>query len=134
MSAERFYTIAACAVVAVGLILAFAYLGSPSHARAVALDRLRTRDLETIASRLDRHGSLPSRLPENLAETDPTTHQAYSYKRVDARHYQLCATFETASVKRIENVPDVGPGYATYQYVPRNWSHPGGYHCFSLDI
>jgi hypothetical protein len=133
MSAERLYTVAACTAVAAGLILAFAYLGSPSHARAVALDRRRIVDLETIAYRLDQHRSLPPRLPD-LLETDPTTHQAYYYKRLDTRHYQLCATFETASEKRIESVPDAGRGYTTYQYAPRNWSHPSGRHCFSLDI
>ncbi len=134
MSAERLYVVTACAIVAVGLILAFAYLGSPGHARAVALDRVRIHALETIASRLDKHGSLPSRLPKNLMESDPTTHQAYNYRRLDARHYQLCATFETASEKHIENVPDVGDGYVNYQYAPRNWSHPAGHHCFYLDI
>lgn len=118
MTAGRFFAWASSAMVAVGVILSFAFIGTPSHARAIALDRRRVSDLETIADHLEQErGDLPSRLPEILSKADPATHQVYYYKRLGVNRYELCADFAAHSEAGEED---------------ENWSHPAGRHCFSL--
>lgn len=131
MKLERVFAIAACVVVAIGLVLAFLVIGPPSHARLVALDTQRVTDLQSLASDLhDRFGDtnerLPKVLPGDLSERDPVTRREYEYRRIDARHYALCAVFALASES--EHI-------SRYPYSPPlNWPHGAGRTCYEFNI
>jgi hypothetical protein len=118
MSFGRGFLIAAVLAVAVGLIAGFTNIGSPGHAREVALDVQRANDLDTIGDALRvRYGKpgtvAPARLPSGIggsrsdgSETtsDPQTHQPYEYARIDDSHVKLCAIFALASDPRDDRV------------------------------
>lgn len=129
MKLERVFVVAACVVVALGLVLAFLVIGPPSHARLVALDQQRVRDLDNIVSRMhDRFGEgvgrLPQRLPTNLQARDPVTRRSYEYERLNAKNYTLCAWFA---------LPAEGDG--NEGAVGReNWPHGAGRTCYELNV
>jgi len=127
---ERVAAVAACALVTGGLVAGFVLGGSPQQARARALDRQRADDLQLIAERMVHAGSrAPEALPRSLharrldgsdATRDPATGVPYRYHRINAREYQLCATFSAAE---------------TEDGLWRNPMHPAGPGCmrFSVD-
>jgi hypothetical protein len=117
-------TIVVAAAVAGGVFV----LGSPSEERARRLDERRVQDLIGIQGAVDVYWSQHATLPPSLGELatepygklraqDPRTTEAYQYKLIDARKYELCATFERASP---EGVP----------YGDGRWAHGNGRQCF----
>ena len=114
MTFGRAFLLAAVLAVAVGLIAGFTNIGSPGHARLVALDTQRANDLQTIGTMLHaRYGKpgtvAPPRLPAGIGGSrsdgseianDPSTHQPYEYTRIDDSHVRLCADFALASDPR----------------------------------
>jgi len=103
---ERDRIFAGIATVAAGaaLILGFVGVGTPAHMRQLADDRRRVDDLNTLETLLTDFRANHPRLPPNLAELDepvlpkdPVSGKGYTYRPLDASHYQLCATFETDS-------------------------------------
>jgi hypothetical protein len=129
---NRLFGAATIAMVIAGVALAFAFLGTPAHQRLVALDDVRVSDLQRTASLLhDRYpnGGLPKFLPKDLALRDPVTKRSYEYRRSDAKHYVLCATFATGETA------DRGQVYpSAVQWVPRDWPHRGARTCYELDV
>jgi hypothetical protein len=118
------------------LVTALTLAGSPRAARARAADERRVQALQTISSAIDAyHGSqrhLPASL-EKLREqpavyvesiVDVSTGKPYEYRRLDAKSYQLCATFETDS----STLPAARPRFGNL------WNHPAGRHCFKLTV
>lgn len=105
-------------VVAVALVIwAFTIVSGPQLARARIADEQRLDDLGAITRLIDCHASYFGETPESLeamsealrarvlnrpveggcaGETpvDPATQAAYSYRRIDAATYELCATFD----------------------------------------
>ncbi len=129
MKLDRAFGIAACVVVVGGLVLAFLVIGSPGHARLIALDQQRVRDLDTIASGLrDRFGGttdgLPKLLPGDLTARDPVTGRRYEFQKIDAKHYTLCARFALAaeSADMAESSPWL------------KWPHGAGRTCYELNV
>ncbi len=107
-----------------GVALAFSVIGSPAHERALALDRKRVADLQKLEARVDQAywaKELPAVSPDSTLR-DPLTAKPYEYRRLDAMHYQLCATFQLASDKP---EGDIDP-FAS------NWSHRAGRSCYRL--
>jgi hypothetical protein len=140
MTAERVGALAACALVAAGVIAGCSLIGSPQHARAQSFDRRRSEDLGLLAQRLrfryadssgaSRSRRLPATLPRDLgavrsdgsdATRDPATGAVYRYLRDDARRFRLCATFALA-------------GDGTIDPVVGFERHPAGPSCFRLDV
>lgn len=127
MNSNRVFVLGAIVVVIGGLALAFAFLGTPSHQRLVSLDQKRLEGLQEIASSLhDRYqsGGLPRVLPRSAFANDADTVRDYEYRRVDATHYMLCATFSTNDGNRQEEV--VWPRHV--------WRHGSGHQCYKLDV
>ncbi|NEP18495.1 MAG: hypothetical protein F6J97_16600 [Leptolyngbya sp. SIO4C1] len=127
---KAFATVATLAVVS-GIVAGFWILGTPGRQRAIASDRQRLSDLQSIAQELHWRAEEQSdfTLPDNLdsiqQRRDPITDRPYEYMRLSAQIYELCATFETDS--------------STYPLRNRNpeaeqWEHPMGRHCFELDV
>jgi hypothetical protein len=123
------FALAAAAAIAGGLVL----VGSPSEARLRRLDDERVADLRRVSSVVGmfhaRTGSLPVSLDEVKRQgawpappVDPETGAAYEYRALEARRYELCATFSRASEEQPRGNTDVF------------WVHTEGRQCFPLDI
>jgi hypothetical protein len=136
MSRDRLAAVAACSLIAAGVVSALLLTGSPGHARTKALDDRRAADVALIADALrERYTSagdapvrLPQRLPHDLgveradgsdATRDPVSRIRYRYARDTATTYRLCATFALASDASPRH--DVGP-------------HPAGPACYRYDV
>ena len=119
------------AAVAVAVVAGLVALGSPAGQRQERLDARRARDLDAISQAIDRYQATRERLPVTLDElqrgsdvqvavTDPVTREPYGYEAGEGTAYELCATFELATVER-----ELGRG--------RPFSrHEAGRHCFPL--
>jgi len=112
--------------VAGGLVI----LGPPSEERINRLDQRRVEDLQRIQEALNvyrsRHGRLPTSLEELTQEAgiginarDPGTMDAYEFRPLDERTFELCAVFERES------------GQAS-PFATGFWSHGSGRRCFQL--
>jgi hypothetical protein len=120
------FGIATAVAVLGGVALAFSVIGSPAHQRALALDRKRVSDLQKLEARVDQvywEKGLPAVSPDRTL-TDPLTAEPYEYRRIDALHYQLCATFQLSSDK---------PDEDSLPFV-RDWSHHAGRTCYRLGV
>ena len=114
-------------VAAVGA--AFYVLGTPSEQRLIRLDERRVEDLNGIRAGVNAYWRTNQRLPASLDEAregtalyrDPESGDAYGYRVLGERSYELCATFDR------EFTPEE-PGLAN-----RFWPHPAGRHCFRLE-
>jgi hypothetical protein len=127
---DRLFGVAACVIVALGLVLAFLLIGPPSHARLVALDQQRTSDLDNMASRIrDRFGTaaagLPKRLPSDLQTKDPVTRVPYEFRKIDAKNYMLCARFALPAESEI-----IEQRWRSAQ----NWPHGAGRTCYEFNV
>lgn len=121
--------LAAAVVLVLGVALWNA--GSPRRVRMHRLDAIRIQDLRRIqtavSSHAARHGALPAGLAECDADPgtfltsprDPETHELYGYRVLDASHYELGATFATAS-----SPEDGDPGF---------WRHSVGATFFRVE-
>jgi hypothetical protein len=123
--ANRLFVTGAFVLVIAATLVAFLTIGPPSRARAVALDERRVKDLRSIAARLHAdYGNTGGILPPVLSGArDPITQQPYSYRRLSARRYELCATFATASESAEEATPNTS-----------SWRHHAGRTCYERDI
>lgn len=128
------FLIAAGIAVAASIVAAIAVIGAPSHQRAKRFDERRVHDLTVLHNAIERHGRSEQRLPNTLAElrrpdgnafdrTDPQTGQPYDYRVLDARRYELCATFATERTTR-----DASESHLD------EWLHPAGRHCFTHSL
>ncbi len=119
------------AAAALALVAGLVALGSPTGQRLERLDARRAQDLGAISQAIDRYAATHERLPATLAAlqrssdvqvaiTDPVTDTPYSYEAGAGTTYELCATFERATVDR-----ELRRG--------RRFSrHAAGRHCFPL--
>jgi hypothetical protein len=131
MKFERFFGFAAVVLVAVGLALAFLFLGTPGNARVVALDHKRVDDLQQMAVDLhDRYGYsggvLPATLPAAVAKNDPATNTPYEFRRLNGKTYVLCATFGGNASE--DDGEDQGLSYR------RDWKHGPGRTCYKVNV
>lgn len=99
------------------LIAGFVVVGGPGYARLEKADVQRAQDLQRLHAYL-QCGHEDTILPETLDEddycpsyagdittTDPATGEAYAYRRISDRSFEICATFATdpQTVKREYN-------------------------------
>ncbi|MBV8828405.1 MAG: hypothetical protein JO108_04180 [Acidobacteriaceae bacterium] len=130
---NRFFGLGAFAIVALGLIVGFIQIGSPSLQRVASEDARRLSDLSAIAQGLHRQWlvrrqagfTLPTTIQEIqqiAGETvasilDPISGRPYEYHSRGGNTYILCATFSRSSPAD----------------VPVQWRHPAGHACFTRD-
>ncbi|MDQ2680723.1 MAG: hypothetical protein M3Y21_06860 [Candidatus Eremiobacteraeota bacterium] len=125
---SRVFLIAAALVVVLGIALSFSLLGTPAHARLIALDQQRARDLAVISAHLYNHygnkdTALPTRLPTKIDALPDQAALGYTYRRITSTQYHLCATFALAS----------DSSGRTSSGLPTTWTHPSGKTCYALD-
>jgi hypothetical protein len=118
-------------VVMTAVITGVAILGSPAEERAKRLDRRRVIDLQGLQNAVDFYFAERAALPASIEElskrpgvrvgSDPVTGAAYRYRAIAAEQFELCATFDRASVPRVLTGVDV-------------WEHPAGEYCFTKKV
>ncbi len=127
---------AVAALVAVTVVAGFFIVGSPSQARQMRLDQQRVENLAYIQAEITRYFQSKQKLPATLDELvdplsyfvvpmDPTTGAAYEYRMVDAKTFELCATFALPSDARAE------ASRAKTSPIDENWQHEAGRTCFT---
>ena len=132
----------------VGSIVAgFFIVGSPMTQRDLRLDQQRVSHLQSIQWSVVNYWQQKQRLPENLSELadplrgfivpmDPVTKQAYEYRVLGARKFELCATFARAgsdlnSYPRSVPEPMMAKGGGIGE---SSWNHEAGRTCFERTI
>lgn len=127
-SRDAWMAAASTACVVVLLALGFGFTGAPKRLRAQRADSRRVQDLFELSHEITKQWNANGhKLPEHLDElrnvplSDPMTRDAYDYRAGDGSKYELCASFDAPSRN-----DDQSTG-------AKQWKHPAGYHCFSLD-
>lgn len=134
------------AVVIIAVIIAgFAVIGSPRTQRLMKIDAQRVSSLQEIqyqvANHWQRKGALPSSLSDltdsfsgYTAPQDPETGKPYTYQKVSALTFKLCADFALVS-REIGNGYDRSMAYPAYGgFESENWKHEAGNQCFERTI
>jgi hypothetical protein len=129
MNARLISTIVLVLLAALAVGLSIRHIDGPDLERRQRIDRTREQHLQEIDWAIANFARDRRRLPASLAElldanrrsmpVDPVSRQAYLYRRIDATHYRLCASFEVAG-----DGPDTRSLFA---------DHPAGLHCFTLE-
>lgn len=140
--ARKAFMLGSCAFVLATIVGAFFLVGSPAKNRSLRMDSQRVGDLQNIQWQIINYWQTKQVMPANLEmtkdpisgynlPTDPVSGEAYEYKVLGPRSFELCATFELASLK-IEGAKTVPVDY--YGYPDENWQHEAGRTCFSRTI
>lgn len=97
-------TIAIAVCVGLAVVAGLVVSGGPGHARKEVRDDDRLRHLQQISANIRCQAEETGRVPDAPQTTDlcptplilqnPETAEAYTYIRVDDRHWRLCAAFE----------------------------------------
>ena len=127
MSVERIALIVVGILLVIAVLAGFRALGPPGYQRRVAIDRERTQDLSVIALGVRAGNEAPAKLPAQMPHTYPYGHAGgeavstapYAYRRIDAHHFELCATF-------LEAVPGTEQDHT--------YPHATGRTCYRYDM
>ncbi|HLG59071.1 MAG TPA: hypothetical protein VI485_27260 [Vicinamibacterales bacterium] len=116
-------------VVVAAVVVGIVMLGPPAEARARRIDDQRVRDLQSMGAGIISYWMVKRRLPTSLEEVtmetgnvsistsrDPVTGTPYRYRVLDDKTYELCATFDRASIS--PTPADI-------------WAHGSGMRCFT---
>lgn len=119
----------------------FMIVGTPQELRDRKQDAVRVQDLQNIQWQVVNYWQQKEALPTTLDQLkdpisgaviplDPKTGEPYTYQRVGAMAFKLCATFNTESTQP-------NPSYAVPKEVnglDENWQHATGEVCFDRTI
>jgi len=130
MSTQRIAAWASVLVVLLAVIAGFVLSGSPSEQRLERLDARRVSDLQQLARAVDAFREERNALPDDLLRvvdgrrlsqlpTDPVTRVPYAYQPLPPDRYRLCGVFDRASDASEQE---------------QFWAHPGGQHCYELEV
>ncbi|MDH5596638.1 MAG: DUF5671 domain-containing protein [Candidatus Peregrinibacteria bacterium] len=134
---------ASSGVVLVMLVLGFFIAGSPAEQREIRMDEERISDLSYIQNSIVNYYQLKRELPKSLevlnddlrgvrVPTDPETGEDYGYVVSGSLNFELCATFNKASLSSGSSRE-----YAAYPVkygMEEVWTHEEGRQCFSRTI
>jgi len=106
---SQYYGIASAAVIVVFIVVGFAYAKSPVTVRKINNDNQRVSDISLLQNYIVDYWQRTGALPETLAEIeDPILHvsipegpngEVYTYSMKSDVEFELCAVFETDSIK-----------------------------------
>ena len=117
--------IAVSLLVAAAVVRGLFMIGPIEEQRKRKFDERRLSDLQRIASSVEFYYRTHDELPDNLdvlatlpegsvPRMDPESGKPYTYRRISADSYELCATFALASDESM----------------PLRWAHKAGPACF----
>lgn len=143
-------SLAAIAIVVCSLVIGFVVMGSPSSQRMKHYDDQRVSDIQNINYQIINYWQLKRALPAvvsdvenkaigNIVPVDPESGALYSYEKVSALSYKLCATFSlsnvgTTGMTRNAAVPQVVPASKMKPAEQENWEHEAGVQCYTRTI
>lgn len=131
-----------------GFVLIILILGlmkgeTPQNVREVRLDQAQVNDLSLMQNNVDAYAYEMRTLPNTLAEAfrgsevpqAPEGRAQYSYRKISANTYSLCATFLQPST-RSEQMQYTDVSYAPDGLVKgvRTWTHGAGETCFERSV
>ncbi len=130
-------------VVLTAIIAGFFVVGSPATQRQRRFDDQRVGDLQSTQAQIINYWQMKEKLPPQLTDLkdsisgfippiDPETGAAYEYNITSPLAFELCATFDTASLDN-ETKPQSAVYYGGDPY-SQNWNHGTGRICFSRTI
>ncbi len=133
----KFFAWAVSIFVLTTLITGFLTVGSPAKERMYRFDSERVEDLESIQWQITDYWQHKQVLPASLEDlndeisgylvpSDPDTDQAYEYRVLRDKTFELCATFQKISPS-LEN-PRLKSDYM------QEWEHKDGKVCFERTI
>lgn len=132
----RYINWATAVLVIVTVAAGFFIVGTPNQARQMRIDQERVDHLASIQSEIPQYLARKQKLPEKLDDlndplsyftvpTDPVTNTQYEYRVIDAKTFELCATFSLPS-------KDTSPETRSiYGGLEQNWQHGAGRTCFT---
>ncbi len=124
----------------IAIIIGFSVIGSPQSQRLMKYDQQKFSELQMLSGQVRDYYQKTAKLPQTLTElaqgfsypvatVDPQSGASYVYKVLDAKTFQLCATFNLDA--------DMSVTRATYYYSedPSNTSvwntYKAGEYCFT---
>ncbi len=142
-SISRKVWLSVAVVIILGSVLwGFSVLGSPRTQRLIKYDSQKVTDLQNIQYQIINYWQMKGKLPTDLASlndsisgyvapTDSQTKQAYVYKVVGVKSFQLCADFNLPNTNT-NSLISKPIGYDGYN--SDNWNHDKGGKCFDKTI
>jgi len=136
------------AVILASVIGGFFIMGTPATQRELRYDSQKVNDLQNIQYQVLNYYQQKKVLPETLealedplvgsiVPTDPQAKDgfAYTYEKVGALEFKLCATFNQQSTGFQEGaVKPVLLSVARYSFESEFWMHDAGLQCFTRTI
>lgn len=127
------------------IVVGFIVMGSPQTQRLLRLDETRINHLSQIQSQVVNYWQQKEKLPGTLDElkdpisafvlwVDPVTGASYEYVPTGKLSFDLCATFDLASLERGASVPKEVYYNGYGNVMNENWQHEKGRFCFSRTI
>ncbi|OGY98619.1 MAG: hypothetical protein A2855_02095 [Candidatus Liptonbacteria bacterium RIFCSPHIGHO2_01_FULL_57_28] len=143
----KYFAWIAIGFVAIVVVAALFFVGSPAHQRQVRFDEERLRDLQSLQHQLAIYYGAKGNLPATLADMkgfegfsvplDPETRASYEYTVKNEMQFQLCAIFALASSEGGQD-DLTRPLYpkAAYYGAPTSdsWKHSAGRACFDITL
>jgi hypothetical protein len=125
-------------------VTSFAIFGSPANTRKLRADSQRVSDLQSIQWQVINYWQQKGSVPANMAAlkdpissfympTDPETGLAYTYEKVAAKSFKLCATFNLSN-KGAEAGANPMMAKSLDGMMSENWQHTSGEYCFDRVI
>lgn len=126
------------------IIFGFFIAGSPQAERLRRFDDQRVNDLQNIQSQIVYYWQAKEKLPQSLDELkndingftapiDPETQESYTYKVINDKSFELCATFKTSNKEESGDINSEAMPIKPFG-ITENWLHDQGYVCFERPI
>jgi len=129
------------------IVFGFTIMGSPAKQRMLKFDMERVSDLEEVQYQVINYWQNKGSIPQSLGDlnnsisgykvpTDPKNDDAYTYKVIDKKTFELCANFELGTPST-EGKGEYRDSYAiSYPSMMSqgDWKHGEGEKCFERTI
>jgi hypothetical protein len=132
-----YFAYGALALVSVAFVSSLFVVESPAKMRAIRLDAMVIEDFSNLQGALNSYYSDKKSLPDSLETLrqdynfinedtlkDPETGQAYGYRRLEDKKYELCATFRYSNKEANLDL----------SYMKDMWPHDAGEQCISQKV
>jgi hypothetical protein len=124
----------------VSVVVGFFIIGTPATQRNRRFDETRVQNLQMMQNQVINYWTQKGVLPNQISlindsisgfvtPVDPKTNQAYGYRVVDQKTFELCADFET--INDVSKTMMEGQYYDSFN---QNWNHRAERTCFNRAI
>jgi hypothetical protein len=139
----KIFFFASLVLIVAAFVAAWFFMESPREARNRRLDQIVINNIYSLESAVNSYYDTKNVLPNSLddiknspeiyynsaeeAMVDPETGTAIKYIKIDATHFEFCATFRTSSYEENGTRP-------TMAYANGSKEHEAGYQCFKSQV